>query len=233
MDAVGKLELRTRHRRAVGLPEGHDIVVGLVVGRDLDSAGRGPCPSRPAARSTPTGGARSGTPRPGSGRNRGRAAAARSRAGFRRETRRPAGCGGLASGRQTHSPLPRHIDEAVGIVDLLAPLVGDAALVLAEPEHAGHGGDAQPLDRLARDTAGPSTSMVGDPAGRDAEAVGAGDALALQERVGGQHGVGRRAGGPARSGVKRGNSSGRGRPVSIARPRQDMPYWLPASVARK
>ncbi len=33
--------------------------------------------------------------------------------------------------------------------------------------------------------------------------------------------------------VKLGNSSGRFRPVSTASPRQEMPYWLPASVARK
>ena len=75
-------------------------------------------------------------------------------------------------------------------MDLRAPFVADPALVLAEPEHAGHGCDPQPLDRLARKQLRRDLHG-GDPARRDAEAVGAGDALALQERVGGERGVGR------------------------------------------
>src|SRR5690606_41793405 len=40
--------------------------------------------------------------------------------------------------------------QAVAVVDLRAPVPGHAAVVLADLEHAGAGGDAQPLDLPAR-----------------------------------------------------------------------------------
>ena len=177
-------------------------------------------------------GARSGTPRPGSGRSRGRAAAGRSRAGSRRGRTRPAARVGLVSGRQTHSPLPRHIESPseswISSRHSSLPRRSfspnqNMLVIGAMPSRSiGLRGKSWARDLHGRDAAR-----------RDAEAVGAGDALALEQRVGGQGGVGRARPDQPEAGEARELL----RPVQArcrsASPRQEMPYWSPASVARK
>jgi hypothetical protein len=71
--------------------------------------------------------------------------------------------------------------QAVGIVDLRAPVVGHAFVVLAVLEHAGAGCQAQALDGLAR-VQGRIHVHHQRVARRDGEAVGARDAGRVQQR---------------------------------------------------
>ena len=105
-------------------PEGHDVVEGLVGGRQLDQVEAALAPV--AQRLDPERGprARSGHPRPGSVsnlRSRWRRPKPRGFSSLNQETRR---LGGLTSGRQTHSPLPRHIASPSESWISCAPFVG-------------------------------------------------------------------------------------------------------------
>ena len=163
------------------------------------SAARGPCPRTPAARSRPTGGARSGTPRPGSGRSRGRAAAGRSRAGSRRGTSETCSARGLVSGRQTHSPLPRHIESPSE--SWISSRHSSVPRRSFSPNQNMLVMGAMPRRSIGlRGKSWAVTSIVVTAARRDGEAVGAGDALALEQRVGGHAWCRSGAAGPARSG---------------------------------
>ena len=91
--------------RRVGHPVRHDVVVGVVAGRDLDELDAARRPSRPSARSRRSA-AGPGAPRsPGSGRGCGRAGAGRSRAGSPSRTTDTISELGFSSGRHSHSPL--------------------------------------------------------------------------------------------------------------------------------
>ena len=185
-----QFELRARHRRAVGLPEGDDVVVGLALGRDLAQqdaalapAGQGLDPDRGAALVAErlvlvVGEIAVALQQPEAARI------------FVEEGVETWSCGGLVSGRQTHSPLPRHIERPSeswissrhSSVPRCSFSPNQNMLVMgAMPSRSiGLRGNSWAVDVDG-----------GDTAGRDAEAVGAGDALALQKRVGGERGVGR------------------------------------------
>lgn len=77
----------------------------------------------------------------------------------------------------------RPIDPAtVGIVDLRAPVVGHAPVVLAALVHARQRRDADPLDRLARIQGGVDIHDQGG-SGRDDEAIGAGYAGRIEQCI--------------------------------------------------
>ena len=162
--AVGELELWPGAGGSTG-PERHDVVVGLVGGRDLDQEAQPPLPQSCS----------------GSTQTEGRAlvaerlvlvvvevAVALQQAEAARvlvDEGETCSVGGLVSGRQTHSPLPRHIDSPSESWISSRHSSRPRRSFSPNQNMLVMRCDAQPLRSACAGTAAPVTSMVVTPPG--------------------------------------------------------------------
>ena len=146
----------------------------------------------------------------------------------RLEGRSPGGARGLSSGRQSHSPVARLEQQAVGVVHLGTEVVEVPLRVLAVEEHARERRDAELLDVVAQEE--PRLDVDARLlAGRHHEAVGAGDARAVEQRVDASSPCAVSAGRTSQNSRNHGNSSPDGSAVSIASPRAESAEHLVAA----
>lgn len=183
VEAVVEAVRFSDRERGLGLPGEDDVVVGLVLGGQLDEVEPALGESRDrldlhagavvvGGLDVEVGGIGSIALEQGPGARilKGKDAVADLVSGDLEGAVLPAAVGGLDQ-------------QAVAVVDLGPEVVGFRMGALAVPEHGGEGGDAELLDGAAQGQLGLDVHR-GDLAGGDGEAVGPGDALALEQGLG-------------------------------------------------